>query len=99
MGQFQRIDLKKHFHMVQDYNNFIDLLLGMMRYIPEQRLTAKEAKNHPFFDSIKKSHDIRWCKSHSIIKNFIYFDKFVKFEDDIILNKIVCKILQYIKIY
>lgn len=50
---YRRVDMKELFHMVKDYNNFIDLLLKMLNYLPEKRITAREALNHQYFDSIR----------------------------------------------
>jgi serine/threonine protein kinase len=52
-GQSKRVNLKEYFKVVDDKNNFIDLLLKMLSYLPEKRITAKEALNHPFFSDIK----------------------------------------------
>jgi serine/threonine protein kinase len=50
---YRRVDMKDLFHMVSDYHNFIDLLLKMLNYLPEKRITAREALSHPYFNSIK----------------------------------------------
>lgn len=42
--------------MVKDYDNFEDLLLKMLEYLPERRITAREALRHPFFDSVRDKH-------------------------------------------
>lgn len=39
--------------MVEDFNNFKDLLLKMLAYLPERRITAGEALKHPFFNSVR----------------------------------------------
>ena len=51
--QYKRINLKEYFSMVTDITNFEDLLLKMLQYIPERRITAREAMNHPFFDDVR----------------------------------------------
>jgi serine/threonine protein kinase len=48
-GTFKRTNLKESFKCVNDKNNFLDLLLKMLTYLPEKRITAKEALSHPFF--------------------------------------------------
>ena len=37
----------------EDLDNLIDLLMKMFQYIPAQRITAKEALNHRFFNDIR----------------------------------------------
>lgn len=39
--------------MVEDQKNFIDLLEKMLRFLPEERISAKEALAHPFFSDIR----------------------------------------------
>jgi serine/threonine protein kinase len=39
--------------MVEDQKNFIDLLEKMLRFLPEERISAKEALAHPFFADIR----------------------------------------------
>lgn len=53
-GHFDRINLREKFSMVKDFDNFQDLLLKMLQYLPEKRITAVEALNHPFFADLKK---------------------------------------------
>lgn len=36
-----------------DYDNFEDLLLRMLKYLPEERISADEALKHPFFDEVR----------------------------------------------
>ena len=43
-------NLKKKFHgAVADAENFLDLLLKMLKYLPEERISASKALQHPFF--------------------------------------------------
>lgn len=42
------------FKMVEDKTNFIDLLLKMLEYVPEKRISAKDALLHPFFKGIEE---------------------------------------------
>jgi serine/threonine protein kinase len=51
-GTFKRANLREMFKMVTDKNDFIDLLLKMLEYLPEKRITAKEALGHPFFKEV-----------------------------------------------
>lgn len=39
--------------MVEDYDNFIDLLMKMMAYLPENRISASQALKHPYFKEIR----------------------------------------------
>lgn len=39
--------------MSTDKANLIDLLEKMLRYDPSQRITAKEALNHAYFDEFR----------------------------------------------
>lgn len=52
-GEYSRVNLRDKFHMVKDFDNFHDLLLRMLQYLPERRISAAEAMNHPFFDEIR----------------------------------------------
>jgi len=36
-------------------DNLIDLLDRIFKYIPSERITAKDAMNHPFFKDVKES--------------------------------------------
>jgi glycogen synthase kinase 3 beta len=47
-GSFSPVNLKECFSCVKDCANFLDLLLKMLAYIPEKRITAKQALSHPF---------------------------------------------------
>lgn len=40
----------------KDKSILLDLLSKIFTYIPEERLTAKEALAHPFFDSIRQQY-------------------------------------------
>lgn len=40
--------------MVKDYDNFVDLLLKLLEYVPEKRITAADALKHPFFANMDK---------------------------------------------
>ncbi len=51
-GTFKRINLKDFFKVVSDKNNFLDLLLKMLTYLPEKRITASQALKHPFFSDL-----------------------------------------------
>ncbi len=42
------------FKTVTDRNNMIDLLGKMLTYLPEKRITAKTAMEHPFFADVRK---------------------------------------------
>lgn len=44
------------FYNFKDKKNLLDLLGKMFTYIPEERLTAKEALAHPFFDAIRQQY-------------------------------------------
>lgn len=41
------------FKSVSDRNNMIDLLGKMLAYLPEKRITAKAAMEHPFFAELR----------------------------------------------
>ena len=45
-------NLKEKFSYVKDLDNLIDLLKKMLAYLPEDRITAKRAMNHPFFKEV-----------------------------------------------
>ena len=51
-GIFKRVNLKELFKMVSDKSPFLDLLLKMLAFLPENRITAKEALSHPYFSSL-----------------------------------------------
>lgn len=53
--KFERISLNELFKRAKDRANFLDLLLKMLTYVPEKRITAKEAMNHPFFKECQRS--------------------------------------------
>lgn len=40
-GNYERINLREKFSMVKDYQNFEDLLLKMLAYLPERRISAE----------------------------------------------------------
>lgn len=46
--------LESLFSHVSDRNSLIDLLLRCFAYVPSKRITAAEAANHPFFDSVRQ---------------------------------------------
>lgn len=50
---YEKEDLNLTFKMSKDRANLIDLLEKMLRYDPSQRITAKEALNHPYFDDVR----------------------------------------------
>jgi serine/threonine protein kinase len=41
---------------IKDKKNLLDLVGKIFTYIPEERLTAKEALAHPFFDTIRQQY-------------------------------------------
>ena len=43
--------------MSKDRANLIDLLEKILKYDPSQRITAKDALNHAYFDDIKTDFD------------------------------------------
>jgi len=43
--------------MSKDKANLIDLLEKMLKYNPTERITAKDALDHPYFDDIKAGID------------------------------------------
>lgn len=46
-------NLRKKFEgLVSDFENFMDLLMKMLEYLPENRITAVKARNHPFFKNL-----------------------------------------------
>jgi serine/threonine protein kinase len=53
--KFERISLNELFKRAKDRANFLDLLLKMLAYVPDKRITAKEAMNHPFFKEYHRS--------------------------------------------
>lgn len=52
-GNFKPVNLKDYFRCVSDRTNFLDLLLKMLAYLPEKRITAKEALSHEFFKDLE----------------------------------------------
>jgi serine/threonine protein kinase len=54
---FDKEDLNVTFKMSKDKANLIDLLEKMLRYDPTQRITAKEALNHAYFDDVRGDFD------------------------------------------
>lgn len=53
--EFDKVGLEEIFCMVVDYDDFENLLLRMLRYLPEERITAEEALKHPFFNSVRST--------------------------------------------
>lgn len=53
-GSFKRVNLKDYFRCVSDRVNFLDLLLKMLAYLPEKRISAKEALSHDFFKDLEE---------------------------------------------
>ena len=51
--QFKRTNLKELFKGVSDRAHLLDLLLKMLAYLPEERLSAKEVMQHPFFREVR----------------------------------------------
>lgn len=46
-------NLKKKFSGVfEDFEQFLDLLMKMLKYLPEKRITAEKALQHPFFKDL-----------------------------------------------
>ena len=54
---FEKEDFNVTFKMSKDKANLIDLLEKMLRYDPTQRITAKDALNHPYFDDVRGDLD------------------------------------------
>lgn len=46
--------LEKKLSNFKDKRNLVDLLNRIFTYIPEERITAKEALAHPFFNDIRQ---------------------------------------------
>lgn len=49
---YQKTDIRNKFKRIEDLDNLMDLLGKMFFYIPEKRIEAKEAMNHPFFKTV-----------------------------------------------
>jgi len=49
---YPKANLKYKFGRMKDLTNFVDLVSRMLEYIPEKRITALEALNHPFFKDV-----------------------------------------------
>ena len=58
------------FKNIQDNNDFLDLLLKMLAYLPEKRITAKEALNHPFFGDVRKETEAAEGKTEKEVKKW-----------------------------
>ncbi len=54
---FEKEDMNVTFKMSKDKANLIDLLEKMLRYDPTQRITAKDALNHAYFDDVRGDFD------------------------------------------
>ena len=55
----EREDFSKQFVHFNDHENLLDLLYKMFEYLPEKRISASDAINHPFFDEIRpKYHEL-----------------------------------------
>lgn len=50
---YKRINLKEKFANVRDIDNFLDLILKLLQYVPDNRITAKAALEHPFFKDVR----------------------------------------------
>lgn len=50
-------DLAETFRISKDKQNLIDLLKKLLRYDPSQRIPAKEALNHPYFDDVRSDFE------------------------------------------
>lgn len=57
LNHYKGKDLRKKFKNVVDYENFIDLFLKMMNYLPERRITAGEAFSHPYFQKKQTTNE------------------------------------------
>ena len=51
---YPKKDLKYKLRHIKDLKNFENLINKMLKYIPEERITAEEALKHPFFRNIEK---------------------------------------------
>lgn len=67
--------------MSKDKANLIDLLEKMLRYDPSQRITAKDALNHAYFDDVKNNENVektakKWKKINFRVNIYtFYFNK------------------------
>ena len=52
-GFHKKQSLRDNFKNIQDIDNLIDLLARMFAFVPENRLTAVQALEHPFFDEVR----------------------------------------------
>ncbi|CAD8186337.1 unnamed protein product [Paramecium octaurelia] len=50
--KYEPIDLEEKFEHVDDKDLFIDLLSKLLKYIPEERITASQALKHQYFSEI-----------------------------------------------
>lgn len=51
---YPKKDLKYKLRHIKDLKNFENLINSMLKYIPEERITAEKALKHPFFKNIEK---------------------------------------------
>ncbi|CAD8092363.1 unnamed protein product [Paramecium sonneborni] len=49
---YERINLNKKFEHIDDKDLFIDLLSKLLKYIPEERITASQALKHQYFKEL-----------------------------------------------
>lgn len=81
----------------------IDLLTGMLKYNPEARLSSKSLKAQPWFNDqiISAIRFIENLETNDAGKNTIFFSQFPKilekFEEKIILKKILPKFLEILR--
>ena len=50
-------DFGRQFVNFSDHENLLDLLYKTFQYLPEKRITATEAIQHPFFDEIRSDYE------------------------------------------
>ena len=50
---YQKKSLRSRFSYIKDIDNLLDLLNKTFKYNYNERITATEAINHPFFDDIR----------------------------------------------
>jgi len=50
---YKPTNLKEKFFYIKDIDNLMDLLAKMFQYLPENRISASDALNHPFFDDVR----------------------------------------------
>ena len=60
---YKKSSFKDKFHYINDYDNLMDLLSKMFAYVPDDRITAEEALEHPFFKDVHT----QWERSGSVV--------------------------------